>query len=355
MEPIEGSEKLSNIREYIQHARATQDERVDIEDSQSTLDETRFGQVLKSLQDRVTEQRRALEELRKSSSRPAPRVPSGDPRVRLQQLRAIRAGYDHVTHSQPTLPPAGSPIPALLATQVTAQRITGIREAILESQSRLAHVRGRFEGENRNLEDNNLITEKLDERIARLRQQRDEQLQKSTTDVANEQVHAMQVRKEYFEQEIKRYQQALHDFIDDHLAAMVAAEELGGPTVGDMLNVNEEMLENGFSAQGKPKSSSKAPSKTTSGQMLLDKHGNLIRGSQEDENPSEKEAAAAIVKALLNELLEALLGHGASGGYITLQGDTAAARFLVRAKVAQLHPKDARRLRLIDFGRAFDD
>jgi hypothetical protein len=28
---------------------------------------------------------------------------------------------------------------------------------------------------------------------------------------------------------------------------------------------------------------------------------------------------------------------------------------LVRAKVAQFHPKDARRLRLIDFGRELDD
>ncbi|KAL9095486.1 MAG: hypothetical protein Q9165_002357 [Trypethelium subeluteriae] len=353
MEATPGSKKFYTIREYVQQARATQDERMDIEDSQPTLDEARFDQVLKSLQDRVGAQRRALEEV--GISYPAFDIVTYNPRVRLLQLRAIRAGYDDVTHSRPSLPPAGSPIPALLATQVTARRLTGTREAISESQSRLAHIRGRLEGEDRNLQDNNLITEKLDERIARLRQQRDEQLHKSTTDVANEQVRILQVRKDYLEQEIKGYQQALDTFVDEHLAAMVAAEELGGPTVGDMPNVNEEMLESGFSAQGKPKPSSKASSKAKSGQMLLDMHGNLVRGSEEDGDPSEKEAAAAKVKALLNELLEALLGHGASGGYITLQSDTAAARFLVRAKVAQLHPKDARRLRLIDFGRAFDD
>ena len=258
-----------------------------------------------------------------------------------------------MTNSEPILPSIGSPIPALLATQVTTQKITGSKEAISESQTRFLRVRKRLEEQERSLQDNNLITEKLNERIVRLRQDKDEQLQKSSIDIAHEQVDAKQVRKKHYEQEIKRYHQALHDFIDEHLAAMIAAEELGGPTVGDMLDVNEEMLGNGFSAQGKPKTASSA-SKTKKNQMRLDRHGNLVRRSEEDETTSKDEAAAC-TKQLLEELLDALLGQDASGGYVTLQRDSAAARFFVRAKVAQFHPKDARRLRLIDFARTLDD
>lgn len=41
--------------------------------------------------------------------------------------------------------------------------------------------------------------------------------------------------------------------------------------------------------------------------------------------------------------------------YIELKRDSAIARFLVRAKVACFHPKDARRLKLVDFGTSVED
>lgn len=41
--------------------------------------------------------------------------------------------------------------------------------------------------------------------------------------------------------------------------------------------------------------------------------------------------------------------------YIPMKQDTAIVRFLVRAKVAAFHPKDARRLRLVDFGSSVED
>jgi hypothetical protein len=49
------------------------------------------------------------------------------------------------------------------------------------------------------------------------------------------------------------------------------------------------------------------------------------------------------------------VGAGSPSPYVDLQRDSAAARFLVRAKVAQFHPRDAGRIRLIDFGRQLDD
>jgi centromere protein Sim4 len=41
--------------------------------------------------------------------------------------------------------------------------------------------------------------------------------------------------------------------------------------------------------------------------------------------------------------------------YVQLKKDGAAARFLVRAKVAAFHPGDARRLKLLDFGSTVED
>lgn len=41
--------------------------------------------------------------------------------------------------------------------------------------------------------------------------------------------------------------------------------------------------------------------------------------------------------------------------YIELKKDSAAVRFLVRAKVAVFHPKDARKLKLVDFGSNVED
>ena len=216
------------------------------------------------------------------------------------------------------------------------------------------HTQQQLEEEERNLKDNELISQKLEERIARLRQAKEERAQKTSADIADDQVRAKQAQKDYLRQEIKNHRQALNDFIDDHLAAMIAAEELGGPTVGDMQDVSTEMLEHGFSAQGKPKPAPKPSSKTNRVQMRLDRQGNLVRDPLQ-EGTTSQEVAAADVKELLGELIEALLGQGSSGGYITLSRDSPIARFLVRAKVAHFHPKDARRLRLIDFGRTLDD
>lgn len=142
-------------------------------------------------------------------------------------------------------------------------------------------------------------------------------------------------------------QEALDDFVERHLAAMLAAEELGGPVVGKLADVDEDMLTAGFSNQGKPKSSKKEM--TANGEAKRQRRIDEIWGGGEgNQRENEKEAAAEEVRELLVMLLEA------KGGYVDLARDTAVARFVVRAKVAQFHPKDAKRLRLIDFARELD-
>jgi len=60
-----------------------------------------------------------------------------------------------------------------------------------------------------------------------------------------------------------------------------------------------------------------------------------------------------LTELLLNGLVQAQ-GSG-PGSYVKLSRESAAARFLVRSKVAQFHPTDATRIRLVDFGGDIDD
>ena len=171
-------------------------------------------------------------------------------------------------------------------------------------------------------------------------------------------IREQQKRKTNLEKETGRLVRAFNKFIDQHLAGMLAAEELGGPVVGDLHEVDNETLEAGFNRQGKAKRpKTTAQNHDAKRQRRIDE----IWGRQsEDEDAetgerSEKEAAGTEMRALTEELLNAAAGDDTSGAYVALQRDSAAARFLVRAKVAQFHPKDARRLRLIDFARELDD
>jgi hypothetical protein len=155
-------------------------------------------------------------------------------------------------------------------------------------------------------------------------------------------------RVKVFETEAERLRNVLERFVDGHLAAMLAAEEIGGPVVGELMDVDEDMLSAGFSAQGKPKSGAK-PVSDAKRQRRIDEIWGVTAVGDEGEPPeSETEAAAVEVKRLLEELVR-------TKGYAELGRDSAVARFLVRARVAQFHPKDAGRLRLVDFTRELDE
>lgn len=89
-------------------------------------------------------------------------------------------------------------------------------------------------------------------------------------------------------------------------------------------------------------------------QMKIDRIWGPENGVDSGER-TEAKAAAWEMLGLVEELVAALKGERGSGEYVVLKRESAAARFLVRAKVATFHPRDARRLRLVDFGRELDD
>lgn len=212
-----------------------------------------------------------------------------------------------------------------------------------------------MDNDHANLKDQKLLTDALDARIKSLQEELDEKTDLTPQDAAREKIAELKKKKKYYDKETSRLMKALMTFINVHLAAQLAAEELGGPVVGDLMEIDSQDLAGGFNAQGKLKKTKAGPDDDKR-QRRLDEIWGHVEGVSGPGKVDEVSAAGAemreLTEDLLNQLVEAKGDNSAS--YITLTRESAAARFLVRSKVAQFHPKDASRLRLIDFGRDLD-
>jgi hypothetical protein len=218
---------------------------------------------------------------------------------------------------------------------------------------KLSTNRQRLKVEEANLRDAKAIRDGLQKRIGSIREQQAMKKQMSPSQLAHDFVEQQQNKTEELDKATENLKTSLHEFVDETLAPMLAAEDLGGPTVGDTVDVSDETLERGYTSHGKPKKpKASATADNDSSQRRIDE---LIRGqaSQANNQGRSQRNRRETAATEMHELLAALLDAGSS--YIDLPRDSAASRFLVRAKVAQFHPRDARRLRLIDFGRSLND
>ena len=242
-----------------------------------------------------------------------------------------------------------------MAARTIQQNVKGTKEAISSTQSKILKTDAILRREEANLNDANLLTQTMEERIERLRTQQEDRSQKTPAQLARELIAAKRAQKDGHDAAAQTLGEAMNDFINDYLAAMIAAEELGGPVVGDMLDVEDNTLAAGFTKQGRAKSTKKAPSDKSRQRRIDQIWGNKAGLEEDEEPPTEAEAADAEMRQLIENLFATLIGPGGGKAYYQLERDSAATRFLVRAKIAQFHPKDATKLRLIDFGRELDD
>ncbi|KAI9668720.1 MAG: hypothetical protein M1829_005260 [Trizodia sp. TS-e1964] len=285
--------------------------------------------------------------------------PANAPAILHEQLQTIKDAYDYLLPTPPILPPENSPIPTLLALQSTQKTVNETRAAIKNLQESIENTFSSIEQQEDHHKDLNLIKASLEERIASLRHQKLSRLEKSSEQKKNDLIDELSKKRTTYQKKTKDLIRGLKQFVDEHLSAMLAAEELGGPIVGELAEIDDEMLKKGFSQQGKAKRLKPAGHRDNRQRRIDDIWGpadaESTSGGDEDmdaENErSEKGVAAQEIKQLIEDLLNLSVegGSGGSGAYLELPRDSAAARFLVRAKVAQYHPKDARRLRLIDF------
>ncbi|KAG9241146.1 hypothetical protein BJ878DRAFT_584589 [Calycina marina] len=317
---------------------------------------TRLERTLQKLQARVRDQENILEKLR-SSSAPLDPEPSSDAKAYFQQLRALKLAYETVTPSLPYIPSHESPIPALLALRVADTCIKHTEACITSEQSDLQRLQRRLEKEQSDLNDAKLIQTGLKTRIASLKVDIEKRTQKNPAQIVKDMMREVKTKRDSYDRQTGELVQAFNDFINKELAAMLAAEELGGPIVGAIQDVDDEMLEAGFNNQGKAKKTRKKFNEDKHQQRIDKIWGPRPDGEDVEEHWNEKSAAAAEMRELTEQLLNSLVearGNG-PGAYVGLERESAASRFLVRSKVAQFHPKDATKLRLIDFGGEFND
>ena len=268
-----------------------------------------------------------------------------DPWVRVSHARRAKKAYDSLLQSNDELPPTDSVLPSLLAIEQTSQLITDGKASVSATAEKLSTDRERLRLEESNLNDSRAIASGLRERIQRIRTVNARKQEQTPSQVAQEVVTQQKKKNKELDRASSHLKISLDKFIDDTLAPMLAAEDLGGPTVGDALEISDATLKAGYTAHGKPKKQKEPKAQEDGGQQRIDQ---FVQRSG-DAPTNKREAAATQVHDLLNALLDA----GTS--YVTLERESATSRFLVRAKVAQFHPRDARRLRLIDFGRSLGE
>ena len=236
-----------------------------------------------------------------------------------------------------------------------ARVITDLRTSITAIARELNDDRERLKLEETNLRDADVIRAGLKARIEGLRiegggkRDKDKEKEVDEQKLAKEIMQQLRRRSVEMEKGTENMKAALKKFINERLAAMLAAEDLGGPTVGDQLDISDAVLETGYTAHGKErKPRSKANNEMEGGQRRID--GYFEGDSARPRN--KREAAGAEMHKLMDDLLHAA---NTSSSYIELERDSPSSRFLVKAKIAQYHPRDSRRLRLIDVASEISD
>ncbi|KAL7925032.1 hypothetical protein ACQKWADRAFT_284842 [Trichoderma austrokoningii] len=309
---------------------------------------TNIDHTLKELQRKVREYEAQLSELR-SAEYEAPSTVAG-------QAQILKTAFDDVTSSEPFLPFPGSVLPALLALRKTHQTIEESKAFLASQTETTEKMKKRVKEDEAALRDQQLLNEALKQRIETLRAEADSGVNAQPEDEARKRIGELRRKKQTYNKETSRLMKSLNRFIDDRLAVMLAAEAMGGPVVGDMMDADAEEIAAGFTAQGRLKKPRGEINKDKNQRRIDDIWGpsdGSSGGKKRDVATAAGEEMRQLTEELLNKLVEAK--GSSSDAYVRLPYETASARFLIRSNVAQFHPKDAMRIRLVDYGRELDD
>ena len=359
---------LSKLQEYAQKTRQTEYYTEPLDGDQ--VYESRVRRTLQNLELQVKEQRSALEKanahfyitpffltlievkIREQNAQPLTNEPSPDPKIRILQLREITRAYQSLVHAPPLLPLPDSPLPALLALRDTINLIDQTKTAIKETDESLSDAKGRLQDEEENLRDAQRISEIFEARIEKLKSDASSSAEKPPEEIARGLLQDIQQQKLKQRRDLKRLVRAFNQFLDDYLGRMLAAEDLDGPVVGDQLDIDDETLKAGYSQQGQPKKPKQddATAENRRQQRNNEIWSDVIDEEETLEDWTEKDLAGRGFRNLVEELLNAAAENANDEAYVDVPKENAAVKFLVRAKVAQFHPDNATKLRIVDFG-----
>ncbi|KAI9042493.1 uncharacterized protein KD926_005574 [Aspergillus affinis] len=344
-------ETVDNVQRFVEKREKT--EEFYEQEQPSTADFREYNKqldsTLRELKNQVKRQENDLQKLREVNSIDLSKI-GQDPWARVSQVRRAKEAYNPLLKSRTELPNPESPLPSLLAVEETSRLIHETKVSVSLTAEKISSDRQRLKVEEANFRDAQAIRDGLEKRLEKIRNEKSQKEEKTPSQLAQEFLEEQQQKIEDLDAETEKLKDSLRVFIDENLASMLAAESLGGPTIGDTIEISDDTLERGYTNHGKPKKPK--PVETTEGGNNQRRIDEMVRqaGQGDTERRSNKREAAA---AEMNDLLDVLLEAGSS--YIDLPRESAASRFLVRAKVAQFHPRDARKLRLVDFGRSLSE
>lgn len=270
-------------------------------------------------------------------------------------LDAVAAAYREVAASEPFLPFPDSVVPALIALRTTNTTISESRTFLASQRVSLDEAQDRLETEKASLADQNALTKALENRIQSLRDGIEARHAMTPSQVTQEKISTLSQQIKDTDDDTYKLRETVKKFIGETLSAMLAAEEIGGPVAGDMMDVDSDTLEAGFTATGKRKKSKKDASPDKRQRRIDDMFGGGggEQGGDEQAESDKRIAARDDMQELFTELSHKLMAARGpnTDAYIDIPEESASVRFLTRVKVAEFHPRDSRRLRLVDFGR----
>ncbi|KAK4170213.1 hypothetical protein QBC43DRAFT_1969 [Cladorrhinum sp. PSN259] len=312
--------------------------------------------TIQELQKRKRELEEAINQLRQSQNR----VPDSELSAQ-DTLAIITKAHQDAAEAEPFLPSPGSVLPSLLAIRRAQRTIAESTEYANTQETLREQLNRQIEEERSQLRDHQTLQSALENRINALRQGLERKQEKSEEEKARERISELKGQKNHWDNQTANLLKELEWFIEEHLGPMLAAEELGGPVVGQLTEIDVDDLGAGFSTNGKLKKAKDKPDNDKRQRRIddiwgpQDQEGQLAKKRKRERD--ETSAAVAEMRELIEQLMNKLVESGGdnSAAYVRIPRETAAARFLVRSKVATFHPKDAQMLRLIDFGRDLDD
>ncbi|GLA04670.1 hypothetical protein AnigIFM60653_004729 [Aspergillus niger] len=344
-------ETVENVQRFAEKRQRAEDFYENQEISPAILQayNRRLDETLRELQDQVKRQEDDLRRLREVNAFDLSKIGS-DTWSRVAQVQRAKRAYDSLLKSETEFPASGSPLPSLLAIEETSRLVKETKVSVSMTAENISSNRQRLKLEEGNLRDAQVIRDGLRKRIQTISSEKTTKEKKTASQLARELAEQEEEKQKELDKAAEEMKTTLYNFVDETLAPMLAAEALGGPTVGDAAQVSDATLQLGYTSHGKPKMPrNPEAANPDAGQRRIDEILPRQSGQGDNQPANRREAAALEMRNLLDALLEA------GSSYIDLPRESAASRFLVRAKVAQFHPRDARRLRLIDFGRSLDD
>ncbi|RPB25942.1 hypothetical protein L211DRAFT_866880 [Terfezia boudieri ATCC MYA-4762] len=281
------------------------------------------------------------------------------------------------------LPPPGAPEPTSPLNPLLLHRFLSteierlVDTSIPLARRELSEVKSKICSEEAEVKTTELLTSALRTRIELLEgevgmRRTQGHDQSDEVEIAEKIILELEGRYTMYNKAQKKFLRELSKFVNTYLAKLLAAEGLGGPVVGDDLGIDvssgvtfdksgkvrrekvQQTIHNMFSSRGKQTGKKRG----CEGDSDNDDDDDEEEEEEEEEEERRKEVRPNVVAAQeLKKLLEELMNKTLEAEvYVTLErGDSAAARFLVRSGVAVFHPRDARRVRLVEFGRSVED